>query len=141
DIDGHAAMPPHDLAAEQSVLGGMLLSATTIGEVTDAMRAEDFYRPAHQVIYQTILDLHGRGDPADPITVCAELERTGELRRVGGPAYLHTLMQTPPTATNASYYAEIVAEKAQLRRLIQLGTRVIALGYAGATGAADLAEI
>ena len=141
DMDDHAAMPPHDLAAEQSVLGGMLLSPTAIDEVTDAMRAADCYRPAHQVIYETILDLYGRGEPADPITVCAELDRKGELRRVGGASYLHTLMQTVPTAANAGYYAEIVADKAQLRRLIQLGTRVIQLGYAGATGAADLAEI
>jgi replicative DNA helicase len=133
-------MPPYDLYAEQSVLGGMLLSADAIGEVTETIAAGDFYKPAHQVIYDTILGMYGRGEPADPITVVAELDRTGELRRVGGAPYLHTLLQTVPTAANAGFYADIVAEKAQLRRLLQAGVRITQLGHTGTHGA-DLAEL
>ncbi|SDC81248.1 replicative DNA helicase [Actinokineospora iranica] len=132
--------PPQDLAAEQSVLGGMMLSKDAIADVIEALRPGDFYRPAHQIIYDCVLDLYGRGEPADPITVSAELERRNELRRVGGAPYLHTLIATVPTAANAGYYAEIVAEKAILRRLVEAGTRIVQLGYQGAEGA-DVTEI
>ncbi|MPZ64223.1 MAG: replicative DNA helicase [Pseudonocardiaceae bacterium] len=127
--------PPQDLTAEQSVLGGMLLSKDAIADVVEVLRATDFYRPAHQAVYDCTLDLYGRGEPADPITVSAELERRGELGRVGGAPYLHTLIATVPTAANAGYYAEIVAEKAVLRRLVEAGTRIVQLGYHGAEGA------
>ena len=90
----------------------MLLSKDAIADVVEVLRPGDFYRPAHQAVYDSILDLYGRGEPADPITVSAELERRGELLRVGGAPYLHTLIATVPTAANAGYYAEIVAEKA-----------------------------
>jgi replicative DNA helicase len=132
--------PPQDLAAEQSVLGGMLLSKDAIADVIEALAPTDFYRPAHQAVYDCILDLYGRGEPADPITVSAELERRGELLRVGGAPYLHTLIATVPTAANAGYYAEIVAEKAVLRRLVEAGTRIVQLGYNGAEGA-DVDEV
>lgn len=132
--------PPQDLAAEQSVLGGMLLSKDAIADVLERVRPGDFYRPVHQNIYDAILDLYGRGEPADPVTVAAELDRRGLLRRVGGAPYLHTLISTVPTAANAGYYAGIVAEKALLRRLVEAGTRVVQYGYAGAEGA-DVAEI
>ncbi len=132
--------PPQDLAAEQSVLGGMLLSKDAIADVIEALAPNDFYRPAHQAIYDCILDLYGRGEPADPITISAELERRGELLRVGGAPYLHTLIATVPTAANAGYYAEIVAEKAVLRRLVEAGTRIVQLGYNGAEGA-DVDEV
>ena len=132
--------PPQDLAAEQSVLGGMLLSKDAIADVVEILRPEDFYRPAHQTIYECIIDLYGRGEPADPVTVSAELERRGELMRVGGAPYLHTLISTVPTAANAAYYAEIVADKAVLRRLVEAGTRIVQLGYHGADGA-DVSEI
>ncbi|MFI2281402.1 replicative DNA helicase [Nocardia beijingensis] len=132
--------PPHDMAAEQSVLGGMLLSKDAIADVVEALRPGDFYRPAHQAIYDTILDLYGRGEPADPVTVAAGLDRRGELKRIGGAPYLVTLTQTVPTAANAGYYAEIVAEKAILRRLVEAGTRIVQYGYAGADGQ-DVAEV
>ncbi|MEV6252212.1 replicative DNA helicase [Nocardia sp. NPDC051911] len=132
--------PPHDMAAEQSVLGGMLLSKDAIADVVEAIRPGDFYRPAHQAIYDTILDLYGRGEPADPVTVAAGLDRRGELKRIGGAPYLVTLTQTVPTAANAGYYAEIVAEKAILRRLVEAGTRIVQYGYAGADGQ-DVAEV
>ncbi|GLE53818.1 replicative DNA helicase [Mycobacterium montefiorense] len=132
--------PPQDLAAEQSVLGGMLLSKDAIADVLERVRPGDFYRPAHQNVYDAILDLYGRGEPADAVTVAAELDRRGLLRRIGGAPYLHTLISTVPTAANAGYYAGIVAEKALLRRLVEAGTRVVQYGYAGAEGA-DVAEI
>ncbi|MBF6062948.1 replicative DNA helicase [Nocardia terpenica] len=132
--------PPHDMAAEQSVLGGMLLSKDAIADVVEVIRPGDFYRPAHQAVYDAVLDLYSRGEPADPVTVAAALDRRGELKRIGGPPYLVTLTQTVPTAANASYYAEIVAEKAILRRLVEAGTRIVQYGYAGADGQ-DVAEV
>lgn len=128
--------PPQDLAAEQSVLGGMMLSKDAIADVVEVLSPNDFYRPAHQAIYDCVLDLYGRGEPADAITVSAELERRQELLKVGGAPYLHTLIATVPTAANAGYYAEIVSEKAILRRLVEAGTRIVQLGYHGSEGAA-----
>lgn len=132
--------PPQDQAAEQAVLGGMLLSKDAIADVLEKLRPGDFYRPAHQNVYDAILDLYGRGEPADAVTVAAELDRRGLLRRIGGAPYLHTLISTVPTAANAGFYAGIVAEKALLRRLVEAGTRVVQYGYAGAEGA-DVTEI
>ncbi|SHU72447.1 replicative DNA helicase [Mycobacteroides abscessus subsp. abscessus] len=132
--------PPQDVAAEQSVLGGMLLSKDAIADVLEKLRPHDFYRPNHQSVYEAILDLYGRGEPADAVTVAVELDRRGQLRRVGGAPYLHTLISTVPTAANAGFYAGIVAEKALLRRLVEAGTRVVQYGYAGAEGA-DVAEV
>jgi replicative DNA helicase len=132
--------PPQDAAAEQAVLGGMLLSKDAIADVLERLRPSDFYRPAHQNVYDAILDLYGRGEPADAVTVAAELDRRGLLRRIGGAPYLHTLISTVPTAANAGYYAGIVAEKALLRRLVEAGTRVVQYGYAGAEGA-DVTEV
>ncbi|MEI7716737.1 MAG: DnaB-like helicase N-terminal domain-containing protein, partial [Mycobacterium sp.] len=138
--EDYGRQPPQDLAAEQSVLGGMLLSKDAIADVLERLRPGDFYRPAHQNVYDAILDLYGRGEPADAVTVAAELDRRSLLRRIGGAPYLHTLIATVPTAANAGYYAGIVAEKALLRRLVEAGTRVVQYGYAGAEGA-DVAEI
>ncbi len=132
--------PPQDLTAEQSVLGGMLLSKDAIADVVEVLRPDDFYRPAHQTVYDCVLDLYGRGEPADAVTVAAELQRRGDLIRLGGLPYLHTLIATVPTAANAAYYAEIVAEKAILRRLVEAGTRIVQLGYHGAQGA-DVSEV
>src|ERR1700682_3006878 len=129
DVDDRR-QPPADAGAEQAVLGGMLLSKDAIADVVERMRAGDFYRPAHQSIYDTILDLYASGEPADAVTVAAELDRRNLLRRIGGAPYLHTLIATVPTAANAGYYAGIVAEKALLRRLVEAGTRVVEEGCA-----------
>ncbi len=133
--------PPQDLPAEQSVLGGMLLSKDAIADVVEALQGPDFYRPAHQVIFDCILDLYGRGEPADAITVAAELNRTDQLSKMGGAVYLHTLIASTPTAANAGYYAAIVAEQAVLRRLVEAGTRVVQLGYGAAGGKGDVDDI
>jgi len=133
--------PPQDLQAEQSMLGGMLLSKDAIADVVEVLRGGDFYRPAHQLIYDIVLDLYGRGEPADPVTVSAELTRSGQLARVGGTPYLHTLISSVPTAANAGYYAQIVAERAVLRRLIEAGTRIVQLGYGAAQDAGDIDDV
>ena len=128
--------PPNDPAAEQSVLGAMLLSKDAIADVVELVREADFYRPSHQTIYGTILDLYGRGEPADAVTVASELTKTGEISRVGGASYLHTLVSLVPTAANANYYGRIVREQAILRRLVEAGTRIVSMGYSG-TGDVD----
>ncbi|MGX1251593.1 hypothetical protein RKD48_004104 [Streptomyces ambofaciens] len=123
-------VPPQDLDAEQSVLGGMLLSKDAIADVVEILKGHDFYKPAHETVYQAILDVYAKGEPADPITIAAELTKRGEINKVGGASYLHTLVQTVPTAANAAYYAEIVHERAVLRRLVEAGTRITQMGYA-----------
>ncbi|HET7385145.1 MAG TPA: replicative DNA helicase [Nocardioidaceae bacterium] len=123
--------PPQDNDAEVSVLGSMLLSKDAIADVIEAVRGGDFYRPVHETIFDAIVDLYGRGEPVDPVTTAAELQRRGELGRVGGPPYLHTLSASVPIAANAGYYAEIVREKAILRRLVDAGTKIAQLGYSG----------
>jgi replicative DNA helicase len=127
---GFERVPPQDLDAEQSVLGGMLLSKDAIADVVEVLKSTDFYRPTHETIYNAILDLYARGEPADPITLAAELTKRGEITRVGGASYLHTLVNAVPTAANAEYYAEIVHERAVLRRLVEAGTRITQMGYA-----------
>src|SRR5579885_2661188 len=126
--------PPQAIEAEQSVLGAMMLSKDAIADVVEVLRSGDFYRPAHQLIYDAVLDLYGRGEPADAVTVAAELSRAGTISRVGGHPYLHTLISGVPTAANAGYYAEIVAERSILRRLVEAGTRIVQMGYGAAGG-------
>ena len=127
-------VPPQDMSAEQSVLGSMLLNKDAIAESLALVKGHDFYRPAHESIFEAILDLFGRGEPADAITVADELTKRGDLSRVGGASYLHELVQSVPTAANASYYAEIVHERAVLRRLVEAGTRIVQMGYGQGEG-------
>ncbi|MBV9208280.1 MAG: AAA family ATPase, partial [Actinobacteria bacterium] len=138
--DDFERIPPHDVAAEQCVLGGMLLSKDAISDVLEVIRPADHYRPAHQLIHEAILDLYGRGEPADAITAANELTRRGEIARVGGAPYLHTLIASVPTAANAGYYARIVRERAILRRLVEAGTRIVQFGYAGEADADELVD-
>jgi replicative DNA helicase len=132
--------PPHDLAAEQCVLGGMMLSKDAISDVLEVIRPQDHYRPAHQMVHEVILDLYSRGEPADAVTVAAELTKRGDIGRMGGAPYLHTLIASVPTAANAGYYARIVRERALLRRLVEVGTRIVQLGYSGDGDADDLVD-
>jgi len=127
-------LPPQDINAEQSVIGSMLLSKDAIADCVEGLRGQDFYRPNHELIYDAILDLYSRGEPADTITVADELSKRGDLQRVGGQAYIHELVQSVPTSANAGYYAEIVAERAVLRRLVEAGTRIVQMGYAQGEG-------
>jgi len=132
--------PPQDQVAEQSVLGAMLMSKDAIADVVECVRGTDFYRPTHETIFDAVLDLYGRGEPADAVTVAAQLQRQGDLGRVGGAPYLHTLVSGVPIAANAGYYAEIVREKAILRRLVDAGTRIAQWGYSGEGDVDDVVD-
>ncbi len=134
---GFERTPPQNIEAEQSVLGGMLLSKDAIADVVEILRAGDFYRPAHQIVYDVAIDLYGRGEPVDQVTVNAELTRQGQIARVGGAPYLIDLVSAVPTAASAGYYARIVAEQAVLRRLIEAGTRIVQFGYGAQGGDVD----
>ncbi|MFJ3365816.1 replicative DNA helicase [Streptomyces anthocyanicus] len=140
NTDGFERVPPHDVAAERCVLGGCQLSKDAIGDVIQLISARDFYRPAHETIFLAIVDMYGKGEPVDPVTLTEALQKSGDLIRVGGASYLHELVQTVPTAANAEYYAEIVAETAVTRRLIEAGTRIVQSGYQRQADAADLVE-
>ena len=140
EMRGPDRTPPNDVAAEQSVLGAMLLSKDAIADVVEVLREGDFYRPAHAAIYGTILDLYGRGEPADAVTVAADLTKTGDISRIGGAPYLHTLVSMVPTAANANYYGRIVREQAILRRLVEAGTRIVQMGYTGQGEVDDMVD-
>jgi replicative DNA helicase len=130
--------PPHDLLAEQSALGGMLLSKDAVADVIETLRGTDFYIPKHELIFEAILTLYSHGEPTDVVAVTDELIKSGELQRAGGADYLHTLTSIVPTAANAGYYASIVSERALLRRLVDAGTRIVQMGYSGQGEALDL---
>jgi replicative DNA helicase len=130
--------PPHDLLAEQSALGGMLLSKDAVADVIETLRGVDFYVPKHELIFEAILSLYSHGEPTDVVAVTDELIKNGELQRAGGADYLHTLTSIVPTAANAGYYASIVSERALLRRLVDAGTRIVQMGYSGQGEALDL---
>jgi replicative DNA helicase len=130
--------PPHDLLAEQSAIGGMLLSKDAVADVIETVRGVDFYIPKHEIIFEAVLNLYSHGEPTDVIAVTDELTKTGEIVRAGGAEYLHTLTGLVPTAANAGFYASIVAEKAVLRRLVEAGTRIVQMGYASEGEVVDL---
>lgn len=135
--------PPQHLEAEQAVLGAMLLSPkSVIDQVLPIVKPDDFYRPTHETIFTTICDVYGRSrDPKiDPITIAAELTAAGLIEKIGGASYLHTLVQTVPTTGNADYYAHIVYEKAQLRRVIEASTRAASRAYASQGEASDIVD-
>jgi replicative DNA helicase len=130
--------PPHDMLAEQSALGGMMLSKDAVADVVETVRGGDFYVPKHEIIFDALLSLYSHGEPTDVIAVTDELIKTGDLQRAGGADYLHTLTALVPTAANAGFYALIVAERALLRRLVEAGTRIVQMGYAGEGEVLDL---
>jgi len=127
---GDTRVPPNDQAAEMSTLGGMLLSSDAIANVLELVKAEDFYFPKHEIIFNAINTVFSRQEPTDVIMITDQLTRDGNLNKIGGASYLHTLESSVPTAANATYYASIVADKAILRKLVQSGTRITQLGYA-----------
>lgn len=132
---GDFRQPPADREAEQGVLGAMLLSPNVAAEISEVLRDDDFFYPAHALIYKAMMDLYADGKEIDPVLLMGRLDRFNELERAGGAPYIHTLLASVPTAANARYYAEIVAEKAVLRRLVDAGTRVVQLGYEAAEDA------
>jgi len=122
-------VPPHNLEAEESVLGSMMISKTAVGEALEILQPEDFYRDAHQKICSAIEQLFSIGEPVDAITVADELSRRGQLDEVGGRPYLHTLVASVPIASNATFYARIVTDHATLRRLIDAATTIAQQAY------------
>ena len=116
--------PPHNLEAEEAVLGAILAAGQLLTEVAAVLEEADFYRPAHRAIWRAMLRLADRGNPTDPVTVLGELGDRGELADVGGGPFLHTLVAAVPTIANAGHYAQLVAEMARRRRVIDLGIRL-----------------
>lgn len=122
-------LPPHNIEAEQAVLGSLLIDRDAIIRVASFLRPDDFFRGAHAILYQALLDLYNRRTPADFVTVVDELERTGRLAEAGGVAYLTELLSVVPSAVHVEYYARIVERTATLRRLINAGTEIVRLGF------------
>ncbi len=117
-------LPPHSVEAEQSVLGGLLLENDALDKIADILSTQDFYRHDHRLIYQHIGKLIEHNKPADIVTVAESLENTAELAGVGGIAYLGALAQNTPTAANIRRYAEIVRERAVMRKLVEVGSGI-----------------
>jgi replicative DNA helicase len=122
-------VPPHSVEAEESVLGAMLLSEASISDVLEKLRSDDFYKPAHRLIFDAVVGLFGRGEAVDSVTVAEELRRMGHIEEVGGKPYLFHLVNSVPAASNASYYARIVEETALLRRMIEATQQAAAMAY------------
>ena len=136
-------VPPHNLDAEQSLLGAMLLSRDAIAAAVEFCGTDDFYKPAHAHIFDAVTTLYSRGEPADPVTVADELSRAGLLEAAGGLVALLSLQADTPATTNASRYAQIVEEHALLRRLIAVAGEIAEMGYSvpeDVTAAVDQAE-
>jgi replicative DNA helicase len=136
-------VPPHNLEAEESLLGAMLLSRDAIAVALERCSGADFYRPFHGHVFQAITSLYGQGEPVDAVTVAEELRRAGLLDTVGGPAFLVSLQSNTPAISSASRYAAIVEENALLRRLIGVASEIAEIGYGlpdDVTEAVDRAE-
>ncbi len=125
-------VPPHSVEAEESVLGAMLLSESSISDVLEKLRADDFYKPAHRKIFDGVVSLFGRGEAVDSVTVAEELRRGGQLEEVGGKPYLFHLVNSVPAASNATYYARIVEETSILRRMIDATQQAAAMAFESA---------
>jgi replicative DNA helicase len=122
-------VPPQSLEAEQSVLGSMLLERDAIARVVELVRPEDFYRDAHRKIFEIVMELFERGEPADLVSVTERLRSKGQLDDVGGVAYVTALLNAVPTAANVEYYARLVVQKSMLRQMIAAGTQIVGMGF------------
>ncbi len=121
--------PPHSLEAERTVLGGILVNNAYLNVVLSVLSPEDFYRDAHRQILESMIVLMDRGQPIDLLTLSEELQRSGKLEEVGGASYLASLMDGVPRTLNVEYYAQIIKEKALLRKLILSSARIISTSY------------
>jgi len=128
DFSSHK-LPPQHIEAEQSILGGILIENEAINRVMEILDADDFYRDAHRRIFNALINLSERDEPADLITLTNELRKIDQLDSIGGASYLASLIDSVPTAANIEYYARIVKEKAILRKLIQTSTEIITQSY------------
>ena len=140
---GGLRVPPHNLPAEESLLGAMLLSRDAIAAASEIVRPEHFYKPAHTHIYAAILGLYAVGEPSDPITITDELTRAGLIDSVGGVAAVVALQANAPATSNAARYARIIEELAVARGMITVANEIAELGYSmpdDVSKAVDLAE-
>jgi len=122
-------LPPHNIEAEQSVIGSLLIDRDAIIRVASMLKADDFYYGANGIIYQAIVDLYNRREPTDFVTLTDELQRRERFDQVGGLAYLSSLLNVVPTAVHVEYYGKIVERTASLRRLIDAGAQIVSIGY------------
>jgi replicative DNA helicase len=129
DRRGAGRVPPHNLEAEESLLGAMLLSKDAIATAVETVSASDFYRPAHAHLFDAVVTLYGAGEPVDPTTVAEALRRAGVLDGLGGKQAVLRIQVATPAASNAGFYARIVADHALLRRLAAVGSEIAELGY------------
>ena len=133
-------VPPQNIEAEQAVLVAMLIEKEAIARVTELLKGGDFYREAHRLIFEAMLDLYNRNEAVDMMTVIELLKREDNLEKVGGIAYVTSLANSVPTAANVHYHAKIVEEKALLRQLIQTSTKIAALGYEGSEEGSQIVD-
>jgi replicative DNA helicase len=133
-------LPPQNIDAEQSVLGGILLENEAINKVAEVITEEDFYRESHRKIFLGMLELFGKNEPVDLITLTDVLKKRNHLEDVGGAAYLASLVDNIATASNIAYYAKIVREKSILRRLINSATEIVTKGYEDSEEVEDLLD-
>ena len=133
-------VPPHDLEAEQAIIGSMLTDKDAVISAIEVLKEDDFYREDNKAIYSAILNLYNRAEPIDIITVKAELESMGKFEKVGGLEYLAELPEKVPTTANAMKYIKIVEEKSTLRRLIKTANEIIELGYSPTEDVEDIME-
>lgn len=133
-------VPPHDIEAEQAILGSMLTDKDAVISAIEVLKPDDFYRTDNKSIYEAIINLYNRAEPIDIITVKAELETLGKFEQVGGLEYLASLPDKVPTTANAIKYIKIVEEKATLRQLIKTANEIIELGYDPTEDVSDIME-
>ena len=122
-------VPPHDIEAEQAVLGSMLTDKDAVISAIEILKEEDFYRTDNRSVYEAIINLYNRAEPIDIITVKAELVANGKFDQIGGLEYLAVLPEKVPTTANVEKYIKIVEEKSLLRNLIKTANDIIAAGY------------
>lgn len=122
-------VPPHNLDAEQSVLGSLMIDETAANKVADVLSSGDFYKKKHGIIYEAMLELYEKNDPIDLVSLANRLEEKGALKEIGGNTYLTQLVSSVPVASNVVFYAKTVAKKATLRRLINTATNIVEMGY------------
>src|SRR4051794_7354265 len=117
-------LPPHNLEAEQSVLGGILIDNQTFHKVIDIISSDDFYRPANGKIFAAMCELAAKSEPIDAVTLPAQMKEMGIFEEVGGASYLAELLETVPTAIHSEYHAKLVTDQAIKRRLVTTSTEI-----------------
>ncbi|ADM72679.1 Replicative DNA helicase [Paenibacillus polymyxa E681] len=131
-------IPPQNLEAEQAVIGSILLQSEALITAMERVQTEDFYDKAHQMIYEAMIELGESGQPIDLVTLTSKIQDKGQLEDIGGVSYLAKLAHGVPTAANVDYYAQIIEEKAMLRRLIRAATQIVSEGYSSGEDVAGM---